>query len=257
MKLLSNSFLVVRAFRNVGSPTLSFYALVRGEGGQVHEYTKNLTFGAGTSDVVASVAVGKGELLYCEASQTASSIADKTVWCQISISAGDPDKGGAEFIFAEGYLSNLRPIRFPSGRSEDNIPGAGNLRIIQVADPAAGADLNIQPTTRTMWKLLSFKWRLVTSATVATRHVRWQVYDGSLSGGLNYLSITQAASLTYDYQLGMGNVNAQVNTTRIQSATPEIWLTNALYMNVSAQSLQAGDQFSTCELTVMEYLRNT
>src|SRR3990170_4429385 len=67
------------------------------------------------------------------------------------------------------------------------------------ADPAAGAEVIITVPTAKRWRLVAIRFRLVTSATAASRQVTLIIDDGTNVIWRKLVAATQTAGLTRNY----------------------------------------------------------
>jgi hypothetical protein len=89
----------------------------------------------------------------------------------------------------------------------------GLIRIIAIANPAAGAEvIQVVPAGK-RWKLLSFNARLVTSAAVVTRHINFVCDDGAGNiGAASDSQVDHAASTGQAYLVLPTSASYQSNT---------------------------------------------
>src|SRR5579864_807139 len=79
--------------------------------------------------------------------------------------------------------------------------GRGGLKLLTTPPPAAGADFSLEVPTGARFQLIGGAAQLVTSSHVATRQVYFLVKREGVEVYRVAAASTQAASLTYAYQL--------------------------------------------------------
>jgi len=117
-----------------------------------------------------------------------------------------------------------------------------------VAQPAAGQNWTFTVPANTVYKLDTFSFTLVTSATVATRFITLEFTDAS--GNIIFAATNgtgQAASLTarttasrFINYLAVAGSNASGS----QFPLPDVWLPAGYIVKVVTTNLDAADQFS-------------
>lgn len=108
-------------------------------------------------------------------------------------------------LFA-GYLTFQNPLGWPEGGIHQGVEGPGNIRIITGTDPIAGAEMSETVPLGAIWRLMSLRIQLVTSAVAGNRVVQAEFDDGAGNVfGRATPSAVQAASLTFDYTIGSAN----------------------------------------------------
>lgn len=117
--------------------------------------------------------------------------------------------------------------------------------------PAAGSDWTVTVPAGKVWRVLSVRASLVTSATVANRAPALTVSDGSAVFLTVPAPAVQAASLTgvfdwYEYASAqaVGNVQA--------AALPELIIPAGFVLASSTAAIAAGDQWSAPVVYVIE-----
>ncbi len=83
----------------------------------------------------------------------------------------------SEVLIAD-YISSTQPIGWPEGQLWDCTDRTGNLRLINIANPAAGVDWTVTIPINTRWNLRHVFATLTTSAAAANRNPRLQVTAG-------------------------------------------------------------------------------
>jgi hypothetical protein len=154
------------------------------------------------------------------------------------------------------YVTGQNPAGWPGGRILHPTEGPGNIKTVNVSNPAAGADWSYTPSIIVRSQVLSFTALLTTSAAVATRIVRAQFKDGS--GNLVAQvppGASQAASLAVVYTGIPNGIGSTVDPATIQLGLPEPPLIEANgSIGTNTTAIQAADQWSAIHVEVMEWL---
>ena len=138
------------------------------------------------------------------------------------------------------YISGERPTR--------------RVRVVAAAaTPAAGADWSLTVPAGHLYELLSVYASLVTDANVATRSVSLVLTDGQATYLVLAAPGTQAASLTWGYAWTQHG-NAYAGADGIVSGIPRLLLEPGWTIAASTASKQAGDQWGTPRLLVLDTL---
>jgi len=129
-----------------------------------------------------------------------------------------------------------------------------NFTSVTGSSPSAGDDLTIPVPTGKVWRLLSLRFALTTSATAANRRVKLRLSDAS--DNIVYevpAASTQAASLTKAYTAAAGAQNVADSDGSLVLALPtEIVLGPGYKILTACVNLQAGDSFDQLALLVEE-----
>lgn len=139
--------------------------------------------------------------------------------------------------------------------------GRGELTRESFAVTGAGSQWFVQIPTNEVWQLIALHYRLTTSATAATRHVRMHFEPASL-GTLNPTlpcGYTQVASTTVEGYFLAQSPRNDVATVAITGGAlvgvtgmGEWWVWDGL-LRLTALLLQAGDNFSLVEATYNQW----
>jgi hypothetical protein len=128
-------------------------------------------------------------------------------------------------------------------------------QVVALPNPAAGAELTYSFPGSEYTRVRAVTFKLVTSATVATRTVYLDFVDGSgvviarMSSGF-----TQTASLTTVYTFGLGLVQYGANAAaNIGSPLADLILCRGQKLQTTITNIQAGDAISNARLVVDQY----
>jgi len=139
---------------------------------------------------------------------------------------------------------------------KSSVEGPGCIRAITGTDPAAGSEVCETVPTNARWRVISFRFALTTSATVADRHVQLVVDDGAgpiLWG--DFSPSTQPASSTLTYQASTGGVEHTDRAGVPRIALPDnLILPQGWRIRTVTSNLQSDDDFAAPALIVEEWI---
>ena len=162
-------------------------------------------------------------------------------------------------VLCGGYLNYTRPLTWPVGDIQPSLPSLVSPVQIASSNPAAGSEISMTPALYTAWKLIAFRVRLVTSATVANRRVHFVIRSGSSGTELDFVSsVDQAASTTRDYTIApVGALGAYSDDNDIIIPIPDDLIINyADTIKTITTNIQAGDNFDAASARVERYFVN-
>lgn len=137
-------------------------------------------------------------------------------------------------------------------------PGAAKLSdgktvaLVPTAGPAAGAEISHTVPAGKIWRLLSARYELVTDATVSNRRTSLVIDDGATVIHRHVSNQVQAASLTYEYDWGVGRIEAAVRSGHVGDPLVPLNLPAGYRIRTITENLQAGDDYSAAFLLVEE-----
>lgn len=126
------------------------------------------------------------------------------------------------------------------------------VRSVQLAQPAAGAEWLATVPAGAVWKVRSVHFQLVTSSTVASRQPILQVSDDKGNDLLRSISSgTQAASNTFDYTFAPAIAAVGSNGSSYQANIPQdLILAPGWTIGTASLNLQTGDVYQLISLLV-------
>jgi len=157
-------------------------------------------------------------------------------------------------LFWSGFVYSFTANGWPGLPAKEIADGAGVLRSITGTTPVAGVDISEIVPAQRRWILLAFKATLTTSATVANRTPVLQLVDGANGFFRGGATLLQAASSTQGYSA----MNQLPQTTAplfdiVLSCPLPVSLKTGLRIQTSTNAIQAGDQWSAPQYTVLEW----
>lgn len=142
-----------------------------------------------------------------------------------------------------------RPRLFGQGYREL----AGVPRVIQVNQPAAGADWTYIHSGPSWFLLRSVVAQLATAVAVATRVARLQLTYQSVLAAQLPPSATQAASLTVVYNTSTAGISSSDAATALWGLPEYLILKDGMKLTSNTTALQAADQWTAVALLVEEF----
>jgi len=167
-----------------------------------------------------------------------------------------PIGGGIDLVpLISNYISGEFSPGWPLGSPQQSVDGAGVIRSVQQANPAAGADFTITVPTGARWRVQALRANLTTSAAVANRTVQTVVDDGVNTNFIGPFLTAQTAgqSLGYTAYPGGGNPYTILTEQGSPLPSPTVMFAGARIRSLTA-NLQAADQWSLIFIDVEEWL---
>ena len=165
-------------------------------------------------------------------------------------------RGQGVQLLCAGYPTQGRILTWPQATIDNEAEGAGAIVSVTGTTPGAGAEISETVPSNARWELLSIKYSLTTSATVATRNTSLLADDGSNVFWQGTQSGSgQAASLTYQYCHFPGATQVAGQSVIDIFASPTgLQLTAGFRLRTNTLNLQAGDQYTAPQYLVREWL---
>jgi hypothetical protein len=104
----------------------------------------------------------------------------------------------------QGYITSATRRAWPGSPIAQLVDGAGRIRTILGADPAAGAEISETVPAGARWRLRTFAYTLVTSAAVVNRVPVLTIDDGANIFWEAASNVAQTATQTAKYRAGAG-----------------------------------------------------
>jgi hypothetical protein len=206
---------------------------------------------------VFTLELQEGYLLSIRASADSSSSTRGQTFVRVLLNRGSVGGGVGAAVLMSDYAYPQQQVGFPYGTIRAPQEGPGDVRSIQQANPAAGADWTFVCTANTRLYVRSFSSQFVASAGVANRQVEVIVDDGT-----NTVWRTSAsANITAGQTAFVSGTSEQsptgVITTTINVVIPDdLRLVNGWRLRVLTTGIQAGDQWSNIWVNVERWLDN-
>ncbi len=134
--------------------------------------------------------------------------------------------------------------------------GGGQIVVVTVPDPAAGADWSTAVPADRRWRLRVIRFRIVTDANVAARAVNLDFDDAAGNELLRLGSqATQPAGIGRQYYWSDINLLQPIITNGTQQSLPSnLVLAEGFTVSTFTGAIQVGDQISAIRLWVEEWI---
>lgn len=174
---------------------------------------------------------------------------------QAIISRGLPTLGVAAQVLCSGYITSSMPISWPSGVSTNSLDTRGNIRSILNGAGAAGGELSITVPTNALWRPVSVLVFFSTSAAVANRTPSLIFDDGANAFAQmeNQVIVTASQTVGCMWAADMSNKSAISQVSNMGMPGP-IYLPNFFRIRTFTFGIQGGDQYTSSQLLVEEWL---
>jgi hypothetical protein len=199
--------------------------------------------------------LGEGWLLSLSAALDAGTLASGQAWARVDVIRGEAANGTTLATLIQGTLTDTHRRAWPGSPIATSIEGAGVIRTVLGADPAAGAEWSEPVPAGARWRLRSVIATLTTDATAAARLAALQITDGTNTLWRARASQAQAASIAGIYSGGGTGYATTGATNDLMWPIPsEMILLAGFRIGTFTSSLQAGDDWSAPRLTVEEWI---
>lgn len=212
-----------------------------------------------TSDRVASTIIrrlGEGWLLSLHAYASTGAPLIGQTFVTIGIVRGYSGQVDELGTLAAGYVTSKQRIAWPGGPIANSVDGAGAIRKITGANPAAGAEISETVPTGARWQLLQFKLLLTTSGVAGNRQPTLTIDDGTnfyFTSGMHTVTAASVARTMY-WMYGMGVFAAATANGFIQGLGNGPMLPAGHRITTSTAAIDVGDQYSAIHYVVREWL---
>jgi hypothetical protein len=222
------------------------------ENGEINEFGRTMTFsGTGTqTEVVAPLAAGW--IVGFDVSRASGTLTDGEVVASVHICRNAGSLLQKLMCLASGEVTSIRSLGLGAFLIRGPEATASSLPDIQtdLAAPAAGAEITYTVPAGEVWEIQSLSFRLVTSATAATRIVAVVCTDGTDRIGRYEAASSQTAGQTRDYQSSqLGALWTPVTGTMFVIPMSPVFLKEGYIIKTDTISIQVGDQYSLVALT--------
>lgn len=167
--------------------------------------------------------------------------------------------GDESVVLTQGTLNAQVALSWPNAQPLGYLEQQGDLVGAAQGNPAAGSEIAFGPAGNEYWKLKYIKFRLVTSATVANRHVVLRIQDeGAVAVARFPAGASQQASETIDYYFNVGSGLAEVLANQIITGhiAPDTLVVQNGGIGTNTLNIQAGDQFSATEVCYAKFYKS-
>lgn len=156
-------------------------------------------------------------------------------------------------ILTNGYIADLTGLSWPPGTFQLPGTGPGIIEVNIVADPAPGANAEINTQGNTRWRLLSVSILLTADSNVANRRPFLSLVGASNQwAGMYFNNETVVATENRVYTWANMGVLENVSSSprRALAALPsDMWFSDNPDIQIQVTAIQAGDQISSITWT--------
>jgi hypothetical protein len=219
-------------------------------------FTQTLIPATDRSASVVRFTIGDGWLLTAQVIVSAGTPASGQTFARLSLVRGTTTNAIDQFTLAANYITAKMPLSYPGSAVLASTEGAGALRSITGATPAAGAEISETVPTGARWELLTFQATLVTSAAVANRVPQLVLDDGASTLFRVGAALNQAASLTQRRSWFQGSAAPYLdNASNVPSPLPgNIRLPSGARIKTITLAIDAADQYNAIQYLVREWI---
>lgn len=230
--------------------------ILRADGVIIVSQLLNITAGARVANTTTH-ALPEGHILSVAATCPNAATPGLYVYVNVGLFRGVAIASNQDEAIFCGYIGATNAFGFPESVSQRQTDGAGCLRTISGADPAAGVEISETVPTGARWELIAFRFTLVTSAVVANRDMRLVIDDGANVLWQYPANAVQAASQTRVYTASMALPQIQDSDGNFFVPIPQaLLLTAGFRIRTLTGSIDAGDNYSAPQYLVREWLEN-
>lgn len=223
---------------------------------RISEFAHRLTPTTNRVATTLDITPGDGWLLGLAVRVTAGAPLDGQTYAVVEVGAGAGGTFTAYDVLCAGTISAAKRLAWPGSPLAGPLDGAGAIRSITAAVPAAGAEISETVPTGARWEVLAFHGILTTSATVATRLPLLRFDDGTTQYFEASAIVGLAASLAlrYGWAEGIPNVLLPSNGTPLGPMPMNNRLAAGHRIRTSTINIQAADQWSAVQYVVREWI---
>ena len=153
------------------------------------------------------------------------------------------------------YITSANPLSYPTGSIQQPTQGNGAILLIDIGNPAVGAEWIFTNTKNLLLRIISVNYSLETNATVATR--RSSIDFFLASGEVDLVSppaTTQLTSLSRSYYWSNISPPASAFLTYIFGTLPNAPITKNGSVRSFTENKQVGDVYTSVFLTVEQWI---
>jgi len=177
------------------------------------------------------------------------------MFVRLFLTRGNPVTNPIAQLLACGYVSQTNNLSWPPGRIMQTTEGRGLIRSITGTVPGVASEISETVPTNAIWRLISVRYSLTTSASVASRGSNLVVDDGTNAFGTYVPATSQAAGNTFAYTWGAGATLGNVSLAASCQGMPnDLFLTAGMRFRTSTTLMQAADQYTAPQYLVEEWI---
>ncbi len=253
--LLPDDLIALRIFSNVVPETVNFgIVILRAIDGVLTKQVENIPVVTAGVPVLRNIQGVEGILLGVSAGAT-NSLTRGDVWVKAVLHRGSGTTPINRMVLFQDYCTASYIATWPGGNQNYPTKDPGKIRSITGTLPAAGAEISETVPTRTRWRPMTFRYRLVTLAAVANREANLLIDDGANILALTTPAFTQVANTTFDYDALRGvQRQAALQRNEVDFAMPDVILEAGYRIRTFTANLQAADAYTAPQYLVEEWV---
>lgn len=254
MRLTGNDRGLLTCYNSVAGATVSLFSRILTFDGKLVEVQQDFSPAATRAAVTQPWEPGDGYLLSLMLATT-STVRRGQLYCRVDLQRGLQTTPLIYATLLNDYVHlGYRPT-WPFAVQSAPTAGAGMLRSLNLANPAAGTDWAQSVPTGARWRLRGGTATLVTAVAAGTRQVALIVDDGATTLFTIEAATTQAPSLTQIYSLIPGDTLTTLIATQLPVLIPlDLQLFAGWRIRTSTTTIAGADQWSGINFLVEEWL---
>ncbi len=246
----------VTGFTAVAGVTIRVTARTIKQDGRIQRHIFTVAPTNNRTGVTLAAAIGDGFFLDVTARVSAGTPLYGQAAVVVDLVVGLSGEQQAVTTLLAGYVTANSPIFGPTQTPTIFVDGPGDVRSVQVGNPAAGADFTTTVPTGARWELVGVSAKLSTGIGVANRIANIVITDGVNQLFESTANVAQAASLAdiYTYAEGAQVFNALSEGLLLAPLPSGNRLLAGWVISSATVNIQAADQWSQISLMVREWL---
>lgn len=219
-------------------------------------FAQTLTPATDRSASVVRYSIGDGWLLNAQVLVSSGTPGIGQTFARLSLVRGTTSNALDLFTLAAGYVTAKMPLSYPGSGVLASVEGAGALRSITGATPAAGGEISETVPTGARWELLALTATLTPSGTVANRDPTLVFDDGANVYAKSDMHINEPTGSVWINTWFQGANSAGTLQASAAQAPIGIGLRLAAghRIRTSTIAIQVADQWSAIQYLVREWI---
>lgn len=236
--------LLIRAISTTTAETVGIGVYGIDSNGRLWEHSEHLSTTAAGSAANLTIQLKRGSLLGVALADVNGAITFGQVWASATLLRVSPPTSTAVTMVCAGFVALNNAVCYPSPPTAAITGSDMVASVITIADPAAGANFTHTVPTGIDQRIVSLSGLLVTSATVATRQMRFTFDDATNIFAHCGSTTTTSASQTNRFGALLGGNQGGIAGSFTEGSLPNIWLPPGFRLNSAIGNIQVGDQLS-------------
>lgn len=176
---------------------------------------------------------------------------------QLYVSVSLRIDGDISVPLVAGYVTGVRGLAWPNVNLEPVIPGHGHSTVVQMANPAAGANLSFTVPDNRVLHIRAIAMQFVTDANAANRYITVEITHPGAGPIVTGSRVAHIASRDRQYTFAPGLTLPDLNVQdKFLGPLPvDTWVQEGNTIATLIEGIQVGDQLSNLALWVDSYFR--